>query len=976
MCGGSKTITTITVASVAFNVNGTPAQRRKYTPTQVFAAIMRNTQSLSGDITQALLKGPNIKFRSLLNHAKNSGYYEAVGQNKNDLGIDFTLEHQLELEKLLAGNGDSLAIIEHASIQPEDWNMITSRFAYQNPEHGRGENDFTFGGHEKAYSSNNNTVYYHTICTDYYFHLAHFAYPLAILPTQRNPDYVKRIYVLYRKPTFVLTQPIVTEAIQTDLIEFPEELQWMYLVSNNTVNKSSNRNKTTQVTITYSDNRPSITTTNTVSLGSVSWQNFTRTYKKTAYQFSYENVANGKVYDCLRVTQNIFQTGTIQQVQEITVSHNLLSDNVVETTTTTVTTDALVLNKSSQRTRQGVNITDYGQVHVWEYKHNTGDANLNGWINNYPMTPFFPVIPIRRNNKMISQTHPAIAERNHKLLRRGYDFSYYKLEDALAEHPDLKDIDHAYMLFGVPINAKDTASKLYLFKFFEYFFKDSTTKTPHGTEGWMYSWNRRKDPSLNYPYTGWNSKHYPSMVNRVLHIKNNFGLHLIYGFHYRGFITGTGKAYGDMKSGEVRITLENFLPYTRVYWPMWSHNSGYVRSSNYWTEWDIYTMDAGDNLQGYLGYYPKLTSTIGSMLEYSIGYGDTNQIRTKWGTSTPYPNIHTSPEIGLNNYNIIKIPFETVYVITYQTSSNRWRQVRIMGLTMENHIYSPKYTVKYYNDQQIGLAEDSDFIIPLHEGVLRSMNFLDATEVCTQAGFILCNCFTIHVQKIKKKGFLGFLIGIVVAVIAITIAVIQPELAPAMSSMFTSIGTALGLTGTAAVIAGGAVSMLAGVILTQVITNIASLIFGDKLGGLIGSVISVVVGNAVMGMMQGMSVVDATRGLMSAEGVIAMTSAVGKGLQGYFEISAQEKATKLENFMETRQEQLKSLWDRNQEIIAKRIELTGKNSFYFNGWSPTNESRDAFLTRTLLVGSDVAAITNGYITNYVSSTLRLKPAFE
>lgn len=253
---------------------------------------------------------------------------------------------------------------------------------------------------------------------------------------------------------------------------------------------------------------------------------------------------------------------------------------------------------------------------------------------------------------------------------------------------------------------------------------------------------------------------------------------------------------------------------------------------------------------------------------------------------------------------------------------------------------------------------------------------MDATEVCTQAGFVLANCYVVNITKVKKKGFLGFFIGILVAVVTITIAIVAPQLAPGMSALFTSLGSSLGFTGMAAVIAGGAVSMLAGLVLTQIITGIASLIFGDKLGALIGSIISVAVGSIVAGLQQGQSFITAAKGLVSAEGVLAMTSSVGNGLQEFYQISAQQKVNKLKDFIEDSQLELKSIWDKNQRIIEKYEAEFGRSAIMFNRWSSPNESPDTFLSRTLLLGSDIAAITNGYVTNFVTSTITLKLATD
>lgn len=977
MCGGSKTITTISVASVAFNLNGSPDTRRKYTPTQVFGSIYRNSQTLADDIVGSLLRGPAIKYRSLLHHAKNTGYYGHVGQNVGDLGKDLTKERQLELEMSLAGNAYDIAIINVAAIGQHDWNMSAAEYHY-----GGGTNyanDFiTFRNANLDYAPGEPTGV--SISDLYYYYTNKGSYTAYYYNT---PTGAWKVMALYYKPTFSTVGSVVNEPLQTGLISFPEELQYMYLISNTTSSHSSNLYKKTTTVVSYSDGRPNEVTVDTVPIGSASWDNFVRQYCKTGYQFSYETPTDGKRYDCLRVWQNVVQTGTIVPVPQVTVEEDIIFGGVLKTTTVTIETDTLIYARQSQRDRQAVNIINYGPVKLWSYEYGTGYPSLDAWFNK-DMPVFFPVIPIRYNNQMISVSHPTIAARNSKLIRRGFSINYMKLEDSLAEHPDLADIDHAYLFFGVPINAKDNASKLYLFKFFEYFFKDSTSKTPYAMDGWSYGWARRTLSDVTDHFVDLNdfyrnklapANHYPSMLTRWLRITNAFGLDIRYSFHYRGVVTGTGQAYGNMTPGEVRVTLETSDVYNKWNWTGRAgipyNHAGYYSLESWWNQWYGNMAIQTDPLGG-IGQYQ---SVLGYFTELPINYGvSTKAVMSNFYTSKRTYNIHTPVEVNLNNYNKQNIHNNTAVVITYQQSANKWQQIRIIGLTMENHIYSPEYTLKWWQDQTIGDDEDSDLIIPLHEGVLKSMNLMDATEVCTQAGFVLCNCYVVNITKVKKKGFLGFILGIVVAVVAIAIAVLAPELAPTMSFMFTSVGTAMGLTGVAAIIAGAAVTMIAGVIITQLITQIAVAVFGKKLGAILGQIIAVVAMAAIGGGFSADGAMSGIKGLMSAEGVIKMTVAVGSGVQQYSAVSAQEKAVKLTNFLEEANKQLKTLWQRSQDLANKYNEEFGPNHFMFNSWSDPYESPSSFFSRTLMCGSDVAAITLSFINNYCETTLALKPA--
>ena len=51
-------------------------------------------------------------------------------------------------------------------------------------------------------------------------------------------------------------------------------------------------------------------------------------------------------------------------------------------------------------------------------------------------------------------------------------------------------------------------------------------------------------------------------------------------------------------------------------------------------------------------------------------------------------NIHSPTEVSMNYYNQIDVPALPEYVFTYQEAPNKWRQIRISSLCMENHVYN------------------------------------------------------------------------------------------------------------------------------------------------------------------------------------------------------------------------------------------------------------------------------------------------
>lgn len=83
-------------------------------------------------------------------------------------------------------------------------------------------------------------------------------------------------------------------------------------------------------------------------------------------------------------------------------------------------------------------------------------------------TRFFPVVPLRRNNvNVMSDEQSELYITGKKLLDK-LNLDITTLIDLIEENPSINQIDHAYVMFGVPIDTTVEASKYYLYKFFEY----------------------------------------------------------------------------------------------------------------------------------------------------------------------------------------------------------------------------------------------------------------------------------------------------------------------------------------------------------------------------------------------------------------------------------------------------------------------------------------------------------------------------
>ena len=86
------------------------------------------------------------------------------------------------------------------------------------------------------------------------------------------------------------------------------------------------------------------------------------------------------------------------------------------------------------------------------------------------VSPFFPIVPLRRNNVDMTSDAKANTElfiSSKKMLKKlGLDFQ--SLGDSINENPDVGEIDHVYLYFGVDLQSTVKSTQKYLTEFFAY----------------------------------------------------------------------------------------------------------------------------------------------------------------------------------------------------------------------------------------------------------------------------------------------------------------------------------------------------------------------------------------------------------------------------------------------------------------------------------------------------------------------------
>lgn len=150
-----------------------------------------------------------------------------------------------------------------------------------------------------------------------------------------------------------------------------------------------------------------------------------------------------------------------------------IEDGVIETTVTTIYRDEFGPSVWFYQTQiwkedEGV----FSDLKVLIYQIGTGIPGLDALVPETSLeSGYFPVIPLRINNRMVDQP-PYVDTEFFKKITKAYKRAsggnkLSKLLDELYDNDDLGDIDYAFLVWGVSLNTASREGKLYIYHYFK-----------------------------------------------------------------------------------------------------------------------------------------------------------------------------------------------------------------------------------------------------------------------------------------------------------------------------------------------------------------------------------------------------------------------------------------------------------------------------------------------------------------------------
>ena len=589
-----------------------------------------------------------------------------------------------------------------------------------------------------------------------------------------------------------------------------------------------------------------------------------------------------------------------------------IGGGVMKTTQTTTTTEFIQEERQYRKDTQVISHKSWAPLQIFIYKEGSGNGALDAMFSAQTVIGgFFPFIPFRVDNEFVSPTFLGdVYPEAKKAFRRSVTGRFDRTIKDLEDNEHLKDIDYAYTMFGVSLNVKENACKEYVYRFFkEILLGSSNTSSDYAA--WRAKWDAAK--ASKEAWEAWK--------------RAQDGIPGTPGY---GDPEPTVIPYPAMISSSLRISSKNrpVMNYDMLL-TWWGMEEG-----------------TGTGLM-------KPGAKKGDLSFSFEGSDDFGEIVYLQGEFPTYMG---------NTVNRIRL--------YWQDTKTSYRYLDIWGLKHQNFIYGGK-SVDIDAVEALNDAEESGFIIPLHENIYRDMPLLVATQMATACCFMVFNCYTVVKRRWYERVLQILLIVVVIVIAVYSVGSGSGLMSSGLLGSNSAVGIGLGFSGTAALVAGAVANSIAAMLVMQVIQAGATAIFGEKLGALIGAIAGFFAIYAGTALMNGQTMSSVYSGLMRADNLLKLTGSLTNGVTGYLQASAQDFMAQAQDLIEEYERQSKEISDMYDNLFGTGgragldpMELT-------HAGLSTFESSESYLQRTLMTGSEIAELSNSLLTNFTRNTLQI-----
>lgn len=688
--GAFKSKKKIHVASTVYNLAGPEENRNNFLKLTLLGIVTSSSNLYVGEnLTHAYLQGPGMQLRAFARWAKKSGYTDnVVRQTSGRLSLPASPDHSI-IAQYINPSDPSKVSITLAELGIVEYNYWAMQYMLENhPDDLEGNwassfNDTTNRVEIYFYNSAGTVINTETFAPTGYVRDARYAYVMYSIAQDGEEGDIEEGPVLIHG-----TGP------------HPSVTGWNQ-VSSTTTSKNYEIPTTIHAYSTFSDGRPPVETE--IDLPNVDSKSTTNSvWDKVTYIGSLpdEDAVGNE-----RQIQNLFQEYLIKEDVSSTTTTEDIGGGVIKTTTTTTTTRYLELNNTSRLDTQINKLKGWGPTKMLIYREDSGSIAMDSQFSAATaIGDFFPFIPVRLWNKFVNDTnYSQLYPHNKKALKKAVSSKYDDVLKTLADNPSLGDIDHAFITFGVSLNAKDNSSKRYIYEFFRQILEgyvgldyqhwedeylDAQEKQAIWRE-WKEAQSVPSSPLFGTPEPSYDEvKYAPAMSVRLYstHPDIDYDMTVSWSAFQESFHTGKYKP--TAKKGDIEI-----IP--------------------------------GAPLQ--------------DLLRFNVGFTNIQTVLVEW-----------------------RDPIS----IYWQHQTDGYRVMTIKGLNHRNVVYKGK-SVTITAREALEDPDESGFIIPLHSELFRSTPMVHRTQMSQACAYMVLNSWQETKQKWYQRGAFKILLIIIVIVVAI-----------------------------------------------------------------------------------------------------------------------------------------------------------------------------------------------------------------
>ena len=543
------------------------------------------------------------------------------------------------------------------------------------------------------------------------------------------------------------------------------------------------------------------------------------------------------------------------------------------------------------------------------YREGSGNTALDVFFNaDTSVDEFYPELPLRVDNVSINHSSMSSTKTQvNKAFRKLTGSSIERLAEDIDNNANVDSIDHAFIMHGVPLNTSNQSGLQYIYKFFE------------------------------------------NLIAYQGNTSNHFSL----------FESAQGSLIEDeINESRWSLAFENT--------PEPAHPL-YVANADLGPKTSVQP--------------PSFTLKIdgSSALDLRLRWNNIREIMYT-GNGARFDNNQTRPLLQRGEHLVIQDTLSSFKVKQWQNGNISWNDedlpkfylirqyakdyysvLEITGAMHSNYVYG-SHAVHITAAEAFADTGESPFLVPLHFPTVKEMGINELEDLSRNCSYLLINSY-----EVVRTSWWQDNLRWIIAIIAVVVIVATGGAGVGLLGSHLSVGTAVGLTGTAAVIAGAVINMVAATILTTLITEGAKKLFGDEAGRIIGTITSILTISYMSGDFgEAFELTD----LFTADNLITLSNAASDAYVMALNADTMDIIEQMDSAQTAYEEESERIMELAEEVLG--VTNNTFNPMIFTDATETfGESRQSFLDRTLMTGSDIARVSHGIIEDFVDLTIAL-----